>query len=59
MSRCFLPAYSPELTKIELLWHRCKHYWLPPANYVCDQTLQNRIAHILAPVGNEYPITLG
>ena len=54
-----MPAYSPELTKIELLWHRCKYYWLTPADYVCDQTLQNRVAHILAPIGNEYPITIG
>ena len=59
VNRCFLPAYIPELNKIELLWHRCKHYWLTPADYVCDQTLQNRVAHILARVGNEYTITLG
>ena len=59
VSLCFLPAYSPELNKIELLWHRCKHYWLTPADYVCDQTLQNRVAHILARVGNEYTITFG
>lgn len=26
----FLPAYSPELNRIEVLWHRCKHYWVKP-----------------------------
>ncbi|MEJ7662882.1 MAG: transposase [Hymenobacter sp.] len=26
----FLPAYSPELNHIELLWHRYKHYWVRP-----------------------------
>ena len=30
LTLCFLPAYSPELNKIEILWHRCKHYWLTP-----------------------------
>lgn len=55
----FLPAYSPELNKIELLWHRCKHYWLTPADYVCDRTLQQRVADVLSRVGKDYPITFG
>ena len=59
LSLCYLPAYSPELNKIELLWHRCKHYWLAPADYACDHTLQQRVAHILARVGREYTITFG
>ena len=25
LTLCFLPAYSPERNKIELLWHRCQH----------------------------------
>ncbi len=56
---CFLPAYSPELNKIELLWHRCKYYWLTPADYVCDRTLQQRVDHVLARVGSQYTITFG
>lgn len=59
LTRYFLPAYSPELHKIGLLWHRCKHYWLTPADYTCDRTLQERVAHILARVGSEYTITFG
>ena len=59
LTLCFLPAYSPELNKIELLWHRCKHYWLTPADYACDRTLPERVAHILARVGSEYIITFG
>ena len=59
LTLCFLPAYSPELNKIELLWHRCKHYWLTPADYACDRTLQERVAHVLARVGSEYTITFG
>lgn len=59
LSLCFLPAYSPELNKIALLWHRCKHYWLTPADYACDRTLQQRVAHVLARVGTEYTVTFG
>ena len=59
LSLCFLPAYSPELNRIELLWHHCKHYWLTPADYACDRTLQVRVAHVLARVGSEYTITFG
>lgn len=25
----FLPPYSPELNRIELLWHKMKYEWLP------------------------------
>ena len=56
---CFLPAYSPELNKIELLWHRCKHYWLTPADYACDRTLKERIAYVLARIGSEHTIIFG
>lgn len=59
LTRCFLPAYSPELNRIELLWHRGKHYWLTPADYACDDTLQQRLAYILARVGSEYTVTFG
>lgn len=56
---CFLPAYSPELNRIEILWRFCKHYWLRPADYVSDQTLQERVAYVLANVGTVYTITFG
>lgn len=56
---CFLPAYSPELNKIEVLWHRCKHYWITPADYVCEQTLQQRVAYVLTNIGSEYTVTFG
>lgn len=56
---CFLPAYSPELNKIEILWHRCKHYWLTPADYGCDRTLQDRVAEVLKNVGTQYAVTFG
>ena len=56
---CFLPAYSPELNKIERLWRHCKHYWLTPADYICDRTLTERVAYVLKHVGTKYTITFG
>ena len=56
---CFLPAYSPELNRIEILWRFCKPYWLTPADYASDRTLQERVAYVLANVGTSYTITFG
>ena len=53
----FLPPYSPELNKIELRWHRCKHYWVRPEDYHTDLTLLERIEYILMEVGQKYTVT--
>ncbi len=53
----FLPPYSPELNKIELLWHRCKHYWIRPQDYASDQTLVDRVEYVLQNVGSIYTLT--
>jgi hypothetical protein len=53
----FLPPYSPELNKIELLWHRCKHYWVRPEDYHSDNILLQRIENILRQVGTNYTVT--
>ena len=53
----FLPPYSPELNHIELLWHRCKHYWVRPEDYATDLTLLNRVEYVLRNVGKNYTIT--
>ena len=53
----FLPAYCPELNKIELLWHRCKHYWLTPADYETEATLLESLTALLPKVGKEYTVT--
>ena len=53
----FIPPYSPELNHIELLWHRCKHYWVRPEDYATDQTLLNRLEYVLQNVGNQFTIT--
>lgn len=53
----FIPPYSPELNLIELLWHRCKHYWVRPEDYASDQTLLDRVEYVLRNVGTQYTIT--
>lgn len=53
----FLPAYSPHLNPIEILWHHCKHYWLKPADYQTEETLIDAVDRILSAVGQQYRIT--
>ena len=53
----FLPAYSPELNLIEILWRRCKHAWITPADYASDQALYERVCYVLQRVGSEYAVT--
>jgi len=53
----FLPAYCPELNRIELLWHRCKHYWLTPPDYATEERLREALDAILQQVGKRYTIT--
>ncbi len=50
----FLPAYSPELNAIEILWHHCKHYWITPADYQSEETLCLAIDRVLTRVGQDY-----
>ena len=53
----FLPPYSPELNKIEILWHRCKHYWIRPEDYASDHTLLERVEQVLKNTGSIYTVT--
>lgn len=53
----FLPAYSPELNRIEILWRFLKHYWLTPADYQTLDTLHQRLQHILKRIGTDYTVT--
>ena len=56
----FLPPYSPELNRIEILWRFCKHYWLTPGAYQTPQTLLQHLTELLKAIGTpEYQITFG
>lgn len=53
----FLPAYSPELNRIEILWRFLKHYWLTPPDYHTLDTLHHRLQYILHRIGTHYTVT--
>ena len=53
----FLPAYSPELNRIETLWRFLKHYWLTPPDYRSLDTLHQRLQYILKRIGSDYTVT--
>ncbi|MCI5208452.1 MAG: hypothetical protein D3910_06585 [Candidatus Electrothrix sp. ATG2] len=51
-----IPAYSPELNKIEILWRKIKYEWLDFSAYESFSALKNALYDILANVGQDYYI---
>ena len=52
----FLPAYSPELNLIEILWRKIKYEWLPVTAYQSFKTLTNHVLKVLSGYGDKYLI---
>jgi transposase len=52
----YLPAYSPELNLIEILWRFIKYYWLPFSAYTSFQSLCDAVEDILRRFGTDYTI---
>ena len=52
----FLPAYSPELNRIEILWKKMKYEWLPFKSFTPDE-LEQAINKIQDGFGTEYQLT--
>ena len=52
----FLPAYSPELNLIEILWRFIKYYWLPFSAYLSFDALVEAVEEILVNVGTKFRI---
>ena len=52
----FLPAYSPELNLIEILWRRIKYQWLPFEAYIGFQSLKEHLSDVLNNLGKKYDI---
>ncbi|MGZ5030573.1 MAG: transposase [Methylobacter sp.] len=52
----FLPAYSPELNPIEILWKKIKYEWLPWAAYYCYETMRSALSEILENLGGKYRV---
>lgn len=55
----FIPAYSPELNLIEILWKMMKHFWLEPKHYSSMEVLKKAIIQILQEYGKSYHISFG
>ena len=53
----YLPAYSPHLNLIEVLWRKLKYEWLRSQDYLCEDTLFYTVTQILAAVGLSLSIT--
>ncbi len=52
----FLPPYSPELNRIEVLWRKMKYEWLPFKTFTPEE-LEGAIDDISAGFGSEYTLT--
>lgn len=52
----FLPPYSPELNRIEILWRKMKYEWLPFKTFTPEE-LEQAIGEIGAGFGSEYMLT--
>lgn len=53
----FLPAYSPELNLIEILWRFVKYLWLPFSAYLSFHSLKKSLLQILNSIGSKYSIS--
>ncbi len=51
-----LPAYSPELNLIEILWRMIKYHWLPLKAYESFKALMRSLTGVLKGVGSKYQI---
>jgi transposase len=50
----FLPAYSPHLNRIEILWRKIKYEWLKPQSYCSIESLQEALNYVLMQFGKQY-----
>ena len=53
----YLPAYSPELNLIEILWRKIKYEWLELTAYQSYEQLKKAVLGILENIGSKYAIT--
>jgi len=52
----YLPPYSPELNKIEILWKHIKYYWLSFDAYKNFESLRENLNDVLCNVGRKHRI---
>ena len=49
----FLPTYSPELNRIEILWRFMKYHWIEIKDYASTQTLEDYVHRVLSSYGKD------
>ena len=52
----YLPPYSPELNKIEILWRFIKYSWIEISAYLSYEKLVKEVEYILKNVGTKFCI---
>lgn len=52
----YLPPYSPELNKIEILWKHIKYYWLSFDAYKSFASLREKLNDVLCDIGQKHRI---
>ncbi len=53
----YLPAYSPELNIIEILWRKIKYEWLPTCAFETFENLTKCVKNILSNYSSKFRIT--
>jgi transposase len=52
---CYLPAYSPELNMIEIVWKQAKYHWREFATWSKD-TFRSKVSEMLDGFGSKFKI---
>ena len=52
----FLPKYSPELNRIEMLWKAIKYRWLEWSAYLSMDKLRENLNFVLKNIGKKFNI---
>lgn len=52
----FLPAYSPELNKIEILWRKMKYEWIQFDVFASFKSLKTHLNQLIEQIGQKYII---
>jgi DDE superfamily endonuclease len=55
----YLPAYSPELNKIEIIWRKIKYQWLAFDAYLDFKNLNLKLEEVLKNIGVIYTVNFG
>ena len=52
----YIPAYSPELNLIEIMWRKIKYDWLPLRAFESFKRLGEDLTHVVQGIGYKYKV---